>query len=474
MKHQTKQHIEGLRACLNTGTLHVYGDGSLSEAEFQDYGHDRTLLPGFIYSILIFPKTTEEVAAILIYSSKHKLSVVPSGGRTGLCGGAVAGEGEIVVSLTKMDRLLSFDPYLPALSIQAGMVTAQVQRHAQERSLFFPLDLAASGSSQIGGNLATNAGGTRVIRYGGLRNWVLGLTVVSGSGEILRFPGRVIKNNTGFDLKQLFIGQEGILGIITEVTVRLTPIPQDVQISLLACDDVKHCLKLLLALQQTGLRPLAFEFWDEPAMASVCQYLELRNPFPMSYQAYCLLEWDKESECHDPLGSLQTMQQQGLIQSALLASHARQRDEFWRYREGISESLSVHKQLHKQDVSLPIVRIPRFITWLELMLAKEFPALNYVCFGHIGDGNLHINFFPKQQQQIVDEEFSKDNRILLDERVYRMIVGLSGSISAEHGIALSKRDFLSYNRSPYELRLMSSLKQIFDPQSILNPGKMVT
>ena len=290
------QHTNALRKLLEQGTLHIYGDGSLSQAEFEDYGTDRTKLKKAPYEALIFPGSTEELAVLLQYCSQHRLAVVPSGGRTGLCGGAAAGPGEIVISLKKMNSLLGFDPYLPALRVQAGMITAQVQAEAQKRGFFLPLDLAASGSSQIGGNLATNAGGTRVIRYGSLRNWLLGLTVVGARGEILRFPGPILKNNTGFDLKQLFIGQEGTLGIITEALLRLAPQPQAVQCAIAGLDNLGTTLKLLKSLRLLNKPLMAFEYWDRAAMESVCRGLELLDPFAGKYEAYCLLEWEQEED----------------------------------------------------------------------------------------------------------------------------------------------------------------------------------
>ena len=470
MEEQDSRHTEALQKFLKQGSLHVYGDGSLSQAEFEDYGKDRSRLERGPYKFLIFPKNTEEAAAILQYCSQHRLSVVPSGGRTGLCGGATAGSGEIVISLKKMKRLLRFDPYLPALHVEAGMLTAEVQEEAQKRGFFFPLDLAASGSSQIGGNLASNAGGTRVIRYGGLRNWLLGLTVVGARGEVLRFPGPLMKNNTGFDLKQLFIGQEGTLGIITEALLRLAPQPRALQCSIAGLESLGTALALLKRLRFLGKSLMAFEYWDETAMESVCKYLEIKNPFAKKYKAYCLLEWEGgDAGEEQELAYLEEIQKQEGLKEIFLAQSRKQKEEFWKYREGISESLVIHKLLHKQDLSLPILYLAQFHRWVELLLKKEFVELESIFFGHVGDGNLHLNIRSKQEMEM--GHFQKLCK-KLDQKIYQMIHRLGGSISAEHGIGLLKRDFLSYAHGSKELALMRSVKKLLDPQGILNPGKI--
>ncbi len=467
-----RQHIQAIENILQKGSSHTYGDGSLSDAEFMDYGTDRTKLQKAPYSLLLFPANTKEVSDVIRYCAKHKLSVVPSGGRTGLCGGAVAGPFEIVLSLKKMDRFINFDPYLPSMHVQAGMITAQIQDLADEKDLFFPLDLASSGSSHIGGNIASNAGGTRFIRYGSLRNWILGLTIVTGTGDILRFPGRVLKDNTGFDLKNLFIGQEGSLGIITETILRLVPKPQKIQTALLALSNLSMCVKLLKNLQKKNHTLLAFEYWDSPSMKIVRDHLSLTNPFEKKHEAYCLLEWEGNNEKDDIIYScFEELQNHAHIPiEILLAKSTSQANTFWKYREGISESLSTNSNLHKQDISLPIKHLTRFTNWLRAIIHNQFKSINATFFGHIGDGNLHINFFSKQKKTL--PIFFHDECQKLDEIVYKKVTSLQGSISAEHGIGILKKNFFSYGKDPVVILLMNSIKKILDPNGILNSGKI--
>ena len=469
---QANDHVAGLRACLTGGALYVRGDGERSEAEFLEYGRDRTRRAAPDFQILIFPTTTEEVAAVVRYCYEHSLAITPSGGRTGLSGGAVAATGEVVISFDRMTRLLEFDPYLPALHVEAGMITAVAQTHARERGYQFPLDLAASGSSQVGGNIATNAGGTRVISIGGLRDYVTGLTVVTGAGEIVRFPGHILKNNSGIDLRQLFIGSEGMLGLITEAVIRLAPAPRREATALCAVADVAGALDLLAGLRAAGLRPLAFEFFDAASLGMVCEHLTLAPPFREAHAAYVVLGWDEALLSLD--AAVETVftgsPAANHIIDLRLAGNSEQAALLWKYRESISESLAmIPPAVHKQDVSVPAGRMTRFLRDVHDMLAARFADVRLLVFGHLGDGNLHLNYVPGAG----GASGARPDGDAIDEAVFPLIAAADGSISAEHGIGLLKKKYLHYSRSAAEIQVMRGIKALLDPRGILNPGKVL-
>lgn len=477
---RSTRHIDALANILKRGSVVTRGDGTMAEPEFLSYGSDRTREVRPEFHTLVFPADTDEVAAVVRYCVSNRLPLVPSGGRTGLSGGAVAAENEIVLSLKKLNRVLGYDPLLPALSVQAGVTTAEVQQKAREHGHFLPIDLAASGSSQIGGNIATNAGGTRVIRYGMIREWVLGLTVVTGAGEILRFPGNVLKNNTGIDLKQLFIGSEGTLGIVTEATLRLAEPPGQASGALFALTDFTRVTNFLAWLRDQRVRPLAFEYFDRTALKIVCAHLSLPAPFDRFFDHYVFLEWDLEELALDPmLEKIERAVEEGIVVDARFAETSAQADAFWKYREGISESLSLSYTVHKNDISAPIPALGELREKVQAILDSG-QGRAPVFFGHIGDGNLHLNVLkadaPEPDMLPVasaesDADFFAYCRTF-DRQLYGLLRDLGGSISAEHGIGTLKRDFLSFSRSPEEIEAMRRLKALFDPAGILNPGKV--
>lgn len=422
----------------------------LSKAELADWSTDRTRLPGSAAGILL-PESTEQVQNIIQYANQANLAIVPSGGRTGYAGGAVARD-ELVLSLSKMNRLISKDAHLPALQVQSGMITAHLQKEAEEMGFYFPVDFASSGSSQIGGNIATNAGGIHVIRYGMIRTYVQALTVVTGAGEILKTGSTVRKDNTGPDLSQVFIGSEGIFGIITEATLRLERKPRNTQLAFIAPPDFKSVLELLRTLR-SQIDLLAFECFDARSLQSVQEHLNLPDPFAKS-PWYVIAEWEDSGTLPE------------LNCDAQIAASSEQKKKTWKYRESISESLSM-RTVHKNDVSIPLPRMEEYTNLVQARAAVL--KIEIAIFGHVGDGNLHVNL-------IAPPGFSKDEFRLASERFtdysYGLIEGMDGSISAEHGIGILKREaFLKHG--PGKATALRALKKIFDPNGILNPGKIV-
>lgn len=436
--------------------------------ELATYGKDWTKVYAPAPSLLVRPRSTDEVSRFLVLCHAHAVGVVPSGGRTGLAGGAVAANGEVVLTLERLRAMDPVDPLGLTVRVQAGAVTEVVHAHCAQAGLFWPVDFASKGSSQVGGNIATNAGGVRVIRYGLTRNWVLGLEVVTPTGEVLQLNGALEKNNTGVDLRQLFIGSEGILGVITAATLKLTRLPQKVDVFLFALDSLQGVLRLFEAARKGPFTVMAYEFFTDKCSARLERHRSLRPPFDAPSSHYVLLEVEAATEGLD--GWLASLFERGLVQDGTLAADSAQARALWGLREGISEALSATGLPHKNDIALPIAGLSAFCAELELLLAKRYPDWELCLFGHIGDGNLHVNVMKP-------DALGKDQFLALTHDVDRDLFGLvrqhRGSVSAEHGIGLLKRDWLGHSRSPAELELMRQLKRALDPRGILNPGKVL-
>lgn len=438
-------------------------------AELQEYGRDWTKVYAPDPSAVAFPRSTEEVARLLRLCSQHRVAVVPSGGRTGLAGGAVAKEGELVLSLTKMNHMGEVDTLGNTVRVQAGAVTEAVHQHCAPHGLTWPVDFASKGSSQVGGNIATNAGGVKVIRYGLTRNWVLGLVVVTAKGEVLELNGALEKNNTGTDLRQLFIGSEGTLGVITEATLKLAALPGKLEVFLFAVPDIAAVVRLFREARRAPIQITAYEFFTDKCLARVQRHRKLRAPFEQPSGCYVLLE----TEGGDPekteawLGSLF---ERGLVSDGTLAQGQGQAQELWALRESISESLSATGLPHKNDVALPIAELEVFCAELDQIFTARYPGWEICLFGHIGDGNLHVNVM--KPDDLAREEFFKHTSGA-DHVIFELVRKHHGSISAEHGVGLLKKPYLSYSRSEAELQMLRALKVALDPEGILNPGKVI-
>ncbi len=435
--------------------------------ELKIYGQDWTKLFDPKASVLLFPKTTEDVQKIVMWANEFKVGLVPSGGRTGLSGGAVALNNEAIISFEKMNKILSFNENDLSISCEAGAITKDIQNLAKDKGYFFPVDFAATGSSQIGGNIATNAGGINVIRYGMFRNWVTSLEVVTGEGEILHLNKGLEKNNTGYDLKNLFVGSEGTLGFITKATLKLTKPPKDPQVFLLACESPDHILPILKAFRAVTLN--AFEVFSDLGLSYVMKHAHVAAPFQERYPVYVVVDFESpESQQDLALEIFENLLSEGLITDGVISQNQTQYKDLWSYRENISESISAEKP-YKNDVSVKTSQIPEFITASESYIAKEFPNCEVVWFGHIGDGNLHINILKPKD---MDKEAFKKMCAEKSPTLFAQILKFEGSISAEHGVGLIKKHYLHYSRSKEEIQILKKIKKIFDPNSILNPGKI--
>jgi FAD/FMN-containing dehydrogenase len=442
---------------------------SADPADLERYGTDWTTVFPPRASLLARPRTTAEVARFLALCHAHRVPVVPSGGRTGLAGGAVARDGEVVLSLERMRQLGAVDTLGMTVRVEAGAVTEAVHAHVAEAALSWPIDFAAKGSATVGGNIATNCGGLRVIRYGLTRHWVLGLEVVTAPGEVLELNGALEKNNTGIDLRQLFIGSEGILGVVTAATLKLTRAPEAVSVFLFALDSLQAVLRLFEAARKGPFTVMAYEFFTDRCAARLERHRGLRPPFERPASHYVVLEVEQaRPEALDAwLGSVF---EQGLVQDGTLAADSGQARALWTLREGISESLSGTGMPHKNDIALPIAGLSAFCAELEALLGQRYPGWELCLFGHIGDGNLHVNIM-KPEALDKAEFLARTHEV--DQVLMDLVKAHRGSVSAEHGIGLLKRPWLGHSRSAAEVTLMRQLKAVLDPHHILNPGKVL-
>jgi FAD/FMN-containing dehydrogenase len=436
--------------------------------DLEHYGRDWTRRWTPAPLAIALPAAAEEVQAIMRWANRQQIAIVPSGGRTGLSGGAVAAQGELVLSLERMNRVLGFDPVDRTLTVQPGITLQAVHDAAREHGLIYPVDFAARGSCSIGGNIATNAGGIRVIRYGNTREWIAGLKVVSGAGEWLELNRGLIKNSSGYDFRHLLIGSEGTLGIVVEATLKLTDPPPPSQTMLLALPDM-DALMQVFALFRARLSLQAFEFFTDIAQKHVLAH-GAQRAIDGDYPYYVVTEFDAvDATAMDvALAAFEHGMEQGWIVDGVIAQSEAQAAALWRLREGITESLAPHRP-YKNDISVRIGAVPAFLHEMQALLTREYPDIEVVWFGHIGDGNLHINVL--KPVELDDAAF-----ISQCEHVTKLLAQTlqrhGGSISAEHGIGLVKKSYLESTRNAAEIALMRQVKQVFDPLGLLNPGKV--
>ncbi len=433
------------------------------------HGRDWTRMYEPQPSVILFPEDIAQVQAIVRAARAHRIGLVPSGGRTGLSGGAVALNGQAVVSFDVMNRILAFDPVDRMARCQAGVITQQLQEYAAERNLFYPVDFASAGSSQLGGNIATNAGGIKVIRYGLTRDWVAGLTVVTGTGELMDLNRGLVKNATGYDLRHLFIGSEGTLGLIVEAEMRLSRPAADLSVLVLGVPDFAAMMQVLQAYQ-AEFDPTAFEFFSDRALRHVVAHAGLQPPFETDAAFYALLELETPFEAltESALAIFESCVEQGWVLDGVMSQNEAQAAALWGLRENISESIARYTP-YKNDLSVRVSRVPAFLAEVDRLVAAAYPDFELIWFGHIGDGNLHLNILCPQDLAR-EEFFSRCHEV--SREVMEIVQAHGGSVSAEHGVGLVKKDYLHYTRSPEEMAAMRALKGVFDPDGILNPGKV--
>lgn len=439
---------------------------STDSEELSAYGTDWTKIPGKPFAVAR-PATTKEVAAILKLCSKTRIGVVPSGGRTGLAGGAVAGKGQLALSLNRMNRIDAVDAVGNTLRVQAGATTQSVHEHCAPAGLTWPIDLASKGTSTVGGNLSTNAGGLRVIRYGMARKWVTGLQAVTMNGEILDLNRDLEKNNTGYDLVQCLVGSEGTLAVITEATLKLTRLSTISTVLLFSVNDVTSILSLFEEARRGPFQIGAFEFFSKPCLRAVQAKLGRKSPFLHESEFYVLMEIEPQGDTENWLSKILDL---GIIEDGLLAQSSQQRDDFWALREGITESLSKTAKLKKYDVSVAVRALPKFLLEVQELFSAGNFHIDLYLFGHMGDGSPHLNLL--KPQDIDDKMFERDCA-RAEKALFELLKKIGGSVSAEHGVGLLKKHWLKFSRTKEELRLFRAIKDAFDPKGLLNPGKIL-
>ena len=456
------------------GSANVLTEGDLSawEADWRKRARGKALA-------VVRPCSTEEVAQVVKACAQAGTSLVPQGGNTGLVVGSVPDDSgtQVVLSLQRMNRVRALDAANLTLTAEAGCILQTLQETARQQGLLFPLSLAAEGSCTIGGNLATNAGGTQVLRYGNARELCLGLEVVTAQGEVWEGLSGLRKDNTGYDLRDLFIGSEGTLGVITAATLKLHPLPAARLTAWAAVPGMDEAVALLgLAQRELSASLTGFEVMGQFALSLVAKHFpQQRVPFHEA-TPYCVLleNSDHESAEHARAMFEQLLEKaldSGLVTDAVVAENIAQAQQLWHVRESIPLAQAEEGLNIKHDISVPISAIPQFVRETDALLAREIPGVRLVNFGHLGDGNLHYNVQAPADSDA--QQFLRNQEGQVNDLVYGAVRRFGGSISAEHGVGSLKAGELVHHKSPVALTMMHAIKQALDPQNILNPGRVL-
>jgi FAD/FMN-containing dehydrogenase len=424
--------------------------------------------------LVLRPGSTAEVSAICKLAGEHRIALVPQGGNTGLVGGQTPHHGEVVISMRRLDRIRDIDTASNTMTCEAGVVLRIAQQKAAEVDRLFPLSLGAEGSCTIGGNLSTNAGGTTALAYGVAREMALGLEVVLADGRILNGLSKLKKDNTGYDLRNLFIGAEGTLGIITAATLKLFPKPRAMETAFAGLKSPDEALKLLAISQNEAAGSLtSFELLSDIAVDfSVRHGIDVRNPLAGQHPWYVLMELSSSrDDARDTLEAILTRgMEDGIVDDAVIAASLSQRQAFWKLRDEMSAAQKPEGGSIKHDISVPVAAVPAFIAEADAAVVKLIPGSRPVPFGHLGDGNIHYNVSQPIGASAADflERWHEVNAV-----VFAIVLRMGGSISAEHGIGVLKRDELPEVKDKVAIELMRGIKAMLDPLGIMNPGKVL-
>jgi len=463
--------IDELNSAVGAAQVLTEGDLSAWEIDWRRRYRGRALA-------IVRPADTLEVAAVVRACARHGASIVTQGGNTSLVGGSVpdASGTQVVLSLKRMARIRHIDESNLTMTVEAGCVLEQAQAAAADRALLYPLSLAAEGSCTVGGTLATNAGGTQVLRYGNARELCLGLEVVTPAGDIWNGLSGLRKDNTGYDLRDLYIGSEGTLGVITAATLKLYPQPAAVTTAMASLSTLEAAVRLLdLARTRLDAGLTGFEVMNETALDLVRRHFpQAQQPLPRAAWTVLLEQSDTESEIHARVrfeSLLEAALRDGCITDAAVAGSLEQAASMWRLRELIPLAQAEEGLNIKHDISLPVSRIPDFVKHTDAVLETTWPGARIVDFGHLGDGNLHYNV--QAPPGVAAADFLRANETAVNERVYNAVMAHGGSISAEHGIGVLKRDTLAAYKSPVALQLMRAIKLALDPLGTMNPGRVL-
>lgn len=460
------------RGRIKDALISICGAAHVSDAEevLRMYEHDETEDLRYMPDILVIPKSPEEIARIMQLANREKVPVTPMGARTGLSGGALPVEGGIALSMERFSHILGIDERNFQVTTEPGVITQILQEAVMEKGLYYPPDPASRGSCFIGGNVAENSGGPHAVKYGVVKDYVLNLEVVLPTGEIIMTGANVLKNATGYNLTQLFVGSEGTLGIITKIVLRLIPLPRMQALMLIPFGSAAHACEAVNAVFLEGITPSAMEFIERDAIDFVLQYYPgIPAPPLEGVQAHLLVEVDgmqKEKLLEESAAISDIMQRFGAGE-ILFAESAHEKDALWKLRRTVAEAVKRHSVYKEEDTVVPRAALPALLEGVKKAGTKF--GFRSVCYGHAGDGNLHVNIIrgdmPETQwEKVLPEGIAE---------IFRLVVSLGGTLSGEHGIGLVQKPYMPIACSDVQLDIFRRLKMLFDPNNILNPGKIV-
>ncbi|KAF2702862.1 hypothetical protein K504DRAFT_393768 [Pleomassaria siparia CBS 279.74] len=473
----TQEHVKHFQELLGSESAVIDGLSRDASEDIESFNSDWMRKYRGQTKLVLKPQSTQDVSSILKYCNEQKLAVVPQGGNTGLVGGSVPVFDEIVINLQRMNKIRSFDEVSGILVADAGVILEVADNYLAEKKHIFPLDLGAKGSCQIGGNVATNAGGLRLLRYGSLHGNVLGIEAVLPDGTIMNDLSTLRKNNTGYDLKQLFIGGEGTIGIITGISIICPRRSEAINVAYFGLESYEQVQKAFIeAKNQLSEILSAFELMDGRSQKIVNTVTGKKFPLEGEYPFYCLIETSGSNADHDSeklQNFLEHVIESSVVSDGVLAENKTQIQDLWTYREGISECLGHWGGVYKYDLSLPISVLYDLVNDVRDRLTEagvvgnddSFPAVDVVGYGHMGDANLHLNVAVRRYDKKVEK--------LLEPFVYEWVQRHNGSISAEHGLGIAKKAYIGYSRDETMLKLMKQVKDLYDPNGIMNPYKYI-
>lgn len=456
--------LEAIRSTLKDGEL--FTDQDTRSA----YGHDETEDLQHPPEVVVRPRTTAEVSAVMRLCHQASIPVTPIGGRTGLSGGALCVHGGVGLALDRMDRILDIDERNLQVTVEPGVITQVLQEAVAAKGLYYPPDPSSRGSCTIGGNLAENAGGPRAVKYGVTRDFVLDLEVVLPNGDVIRTGARTLKNSTGYDLTRLMVGSEGTLGVITKAVLRLVPLPRATRLMLVPFREATEACQAVSAVFRAGVVPSAMEFMERDAIVWTMRFTEgLPAQLSSGPGAYLLVEVDGNHEemlMQDCETILNVVEQHGAGE-VLFAETSAEKDALWRMRRSVPVSVKAHSTYKEEDTVVPRYELPRLLSGVKAVGEKY--GFQSVCYGHAGDGNLHVNIIRGE----LDDQTWKEELPKAIREIFTLVVELGGTLSGEHGIGLVQRPYMELAFSPATLDLMRGIKQVFDPKGIMNPGKVL-
>ncbi len=442
---------------------------STEKEMLQDYSHDETEDLRYLPEVVILPKSAEEISQLLSYCSSHRIPITPIGARTGLSGGMLTVYGGVALSMARMNSILDIDTKNLQVVTQPGVIVEELQNAVAKEGLLYAPDPASRGTCFIGGNLAENSGGPRAVKYGVTKDWVLNLEVVLPSGEIIQTGANTLKNSTGYNLTQLFVGSEGTLGVITKATLKLLPQPKKQLLMLVSFNSASDACKAVSAIFRAGVVPSAMEFMERSAIELAMAFSGER-PIELAEAtaAQLLIEVDG-SESADLMSDCERIMQaceENASSEVLFAEDEAQKDKLWYLRRRVGEAVKAKSVYKEEDTVVPRYKLPELLEGIK-QIGKEY-GFNSVCYGHAGDGNLHVNIL---KEELNDEQWNEMLPKAI-RKVFELTVSLGGTLSGEHGIGLVQKDYMDIAFSEKSLDLMWSIKKVFDSQLVLNPGKV--